>query len=188
MKKRPLNFKSSNQRSKLLESIWARQKALDLRAQRPKKRIMMATSSRKSSGWKNPQTKIASLKITFWFCTVNSWCTAEDFTLTRKLASYLRAGLKKISLLKEDASWTMSIMWENSKLREMARLSKRAKEPATIATEQGTEVNGKMTKSMAKVKRILQMNWNVNASFKKEHQWDNESSHSEKLSISKNSQ
>ena len=78
--------------------------------------------------------------------------------MTRKLASYLRAGLRKISLLKEDASRAMSIMWDNSELREMTRLSKRATEPATIATEQGTEVNGKMTKSMATVKRFFQIN------------------------------
>jgi hypothetical protein len=69
----------------------------------------------------------------------------------------LKAGLKKISFLKEDASWTMSIMWETSKLIKMASLSKRVLEPATIATEQGTKVNGKMTESMARVQLFLQI-------------------------------
>jgi hypothetical protein len=39
----------------------------------------------------------------------------------------------------------------------MASLSKRVKESPTIATGQGSQVNGKMTKTMAEEKLSLQM-------------------------------
>jgi hypothetical protein len=69
----------------------------------------------------------------------------EECTSTEILVSYLRAGSKIISLLKEDASWMIPIMWDNLKQSKMASLSKMAMEHATSATVQSTVEAGKMT-------------------------------------------
>ena len=57
----------------------------------------------------------------------------------------------------EDAFWTLNTMLEALKPIQTASLSKRGEESPTIATGQGSQVNGKMTKTMAEEKLSLQM-------------------------------
>ena len=70
---------------------------------------------------------------------------AEEFTSTKRMESFLRACSLIIAFLKGGASWTTPIMSENSIPQKMESTSKMAREPATLAMEQGTQGDGKIT-------------------------------------------
>ena len=88
-----------------------------------------------------PQHKIHTQNWTIYFKVEPILCMVEECTSTRILESYFRAGLKIMSLLKEDASRKIAIMSDNFKPPKMVSLWSMAMEPATIAMEQGMKDN-----------------------------------------------
>ena len=71
---------------------------------------------------------------------------AEECTWIQILASYLRVGSLIITLLTGDASWMTPFMLDNSIPLQMESMSKRVREPSTLATAQGNQVPGEKTK------------------------------------------
>jgi hypothetical protein len=70
---------------------------------------------------------------------------AEECFLKKTLESCLRDFSVIITLLKADASWTTPTMLDHSIPLKMESTSNMVREPATLAMEQDTQENGKIT-------------------------------------------